>query len=235
MARGTKAEGAISVARPIGVFVMDENTIFREGLRTVIDQDGGLRVVGHRAELSEDLASDIAAERPDVVLLGLERVTERTESIVAEVLRASPGTDTIVLGWDVAQGTLERLMELGVRAYLPKDVPHRYLLSIIYVSRFDDRRMAFSWPRDGGRGHGGRALAPVPAEVPGENVPLSDREREVVVLVGKAMTNAQIGRQLGISEGTVKRHLHNIFVKLHAVSRLDAVNKAVALSMIMLQ
>ncbi|WP_190137742.1 response regulator transcription factor, partial [Streptomyces longispororuber] len=79
-----------------------------------------------------------------------------------------------------------------------------------------------------------RGLA-LSSSAPQEHGSLSLREREVVQLVGKAMTNAQIGRQLGISEGTVKRHLHNIFVKLHAVSRLDAVNKAVSLSLIMLQ
>nr|WP_223189611.1 response regulator transcription factor [Streptomyces sp. TRM68416] len=261
---------------------MDENTIFREGLRTVIARDDGLRVVGHSAGNAVDLVAGVAEARPDILLLGLEHVTGRVESIVTEVLRASPGTDIIILSWDVADGTLQRLMELGMRAYLPKDVPHRYLLSMLYVSRLDDSQAAFSWPRPGGPRPAGaagpRAAArrvPVEARdsavrktgdpappwgaapeayaqpsrarsqpprgfaaspsVPQEHGLLSLREREVVQLVGKAMTNAQIGRQLGISEGTVKRHLHSIFVKLHAVSRLDAVNKAVSLSLIMLQ
>ncbi|MFE7121362.1 helix-turn-helix transcriptional regulator, partial [Streptomyces sp. NPDC057654] len=55
---------------------------------------------------------------------------------------------------------------------------------------------------------------------------LSPREREVLDLVAVALSNRQIGARLGITEGTIKRHLRNIFDKLDAVSRLDAVNKA---------
>lgn len=71
------------------------------------------------------------------------------------------------------------------------------------------------------------------AELPGTNgrcarPRLSAREREVIELVAAAMSNSQIARRLDITEGTVKRHLRNIFAKLGAVSRLDAVNKAVA-------
>jgi DNA-binding NarL/FixJ family response regulator len=54
---------------------------------------------------------------------------------------------------------------------------------------------------------------------------LSEREQEVIGLVAEAYTNGQIARQLGIAEGTVKRHVNSIFIKLDAVSRLDAVNK----------
>jgi DNA-binding NarL/FixJ family response regulator len=54
---------------------------------------------------------------------------------------------------------------------------------------------------------------------------LSVREREVIGLIAQAYTNRQIASRLGIAEGTVKRHVNSIFVKLGAVSRLDAVNK----------
>ncbi|MBB4922003.1 helix-turn-helix domain-containing protein [Kitasatospora kifunensis] len=55
---------------------------------------------------------------------------------------------------------------------------------------------------------------------------LSAREREILWLVDQALSNRQIGSRLNITEGTVKRHLSNIFAKLGAVSRIDAVNKA---------
>jgi DNA-binding CsgD family transcriptional regulator len=61
---------------------------------------------------------------------------------------------------------------------------------------------------------------------------LSPRERQVLELAGQALSNAQIGARLYITEGTVKRHLTNIYAKLGAVSRLDAVNKAVAARLI---
>lgn len=206
-------------SRPIRVFIADENSIFREGLRSIIGRDEGLSVVGHDVDAAGGLLEDIVDERPDVILLGLDRVTDDVvESLIAGVVRAAPHADTIVLACSAEPGVRQRMMGIGVRAYLPKNVPHRYLLSAVYMSRFDvsghgDSRMAFLLPR------------PETAK-PAQTAVLSPREREVVELVGKAMTNAQIGRQLSISEGTVKRHLHNIFVKLQAVSRLDAVNKA---------
>lgn len=55
---------------------------------------------------------------------------------------------------------------------------------------------------------------------------LSAREQQVLACVAKAMTNHEIGRELGITETTVKRHLHNIFAKLKATSRMDAIHKA---------
>jgi ATP/maltotriose-dependent transcriptional regulator MalT len=61
---------------------------------------------------------------------------------------------------------------------------------------------------------------------------LSDREREIIVLVAEARSNAEIATRLRITIGTVKRHLRNIFVKLSAVSRIDAVNKARAVGLL---
>ncbi len=222
MTRGNSRAHPTAATQTISVFVMDVNAIFREGLRTVIAQDEGLSVVGHGSDDVSAMLESIAGTRPDVVLLGLEGITGGTESVVADIFHAVPRTEVIVLGWGVGAEQLGPLMAQGVRAYLPKDVPHRYLLSTIYMSTFEDSRMVFSWPRSA-------------AGKRGELAALSSREREVVELVGRALTNAQIGRQLRISEGTVKRHLHNIFVKLQAVSRLDAVNKAVELSLIMLE
>jgi DNA-binding NarL/FixJ family response regulator len=70
-------------------------------------------------------------------------------------------------------------------------------------------------------------VLPQPAHVPRARATelLSEREQEVIRLVAQAYTNGQIARSLGIAEGTVKRHVNSIFIKLDAVSRLDAVNK----------
>jgi ATP/maltotriose-dependent transcriptional regulator MalT len=69
--------------------------------------------------------------------------------------------------------------------------------------------------------------------LPGRS-PLSGRELEVLELAARALSNAQIAAQLFIAEGTVKRHLTNIYAKLDAVSRLDAVNRARAAGLIQL-
>jgi two-component system, NarL family, nitrate/nitrite response regulator NarL len=66
----------------------------------------------------------------------------------------------------------------------------------------------------------------------GDTGPLSGREKEILLLVAEALSNAQVAKRLSITEGTVKRHLRKIFDKLDAVSRIDAVNKAAAASII---
>ncbi|MFE3280628.1 helix-turn-helix transcriptional regulator, partial [Nocardia sp. NPDC059239] len=81
-----------------------------------------------------------------------------------------------------------------------------------------------SWQED--RGFGGGNRDPLPDQA------LTDRELEVVEQVAGALSNRQIANALGITEGTVKRHLRNIFRKLGAVSRLDMVNRATAAKLI---
>ncbi|MEU4744075.1 helix-turn-helix transcriptional regulator [Actinosynnema sp. NPDC023658] len=93
------------------------------------------------------------------------------------------------------------------------------LLSVIQGVRFNRDRVVVSVPRTS---HLLDADNPYDA--------LSSREREVLALVGMALSNRQIGVRLRITEGTVKRHLRNIFRKLGATSRMDAANKAAAWS-----
>jgi len=86
----------------------------------------------------------------------------------------------------------------------------RSALAMLVAWPGGSRVIVLSPPEPAPRGSGGR---------------LSEREQEVIDLIARACTNAQIARRLGIAEGTVKRHVNSIFVKLQAVSRLDAVNK----------
>jgi DNA-binding NarL/FixJ family response regulator len=203
---------------PISVLTIDESAIFRVGLRSILAVTDGLHLVGEFADPAAAVDAVVTA-RPDIVLLGVGSPGCSVEEAVSDILAVAPDCYVIVLGLCDDARLLQRLMNLGVRAFLPKDVPHRYLISFIYTAKLNDRRMVIS-PRASYE------------ELQPADTTLSAREREVIELVAKAMTNAQIGRELRITEGTVKRHLRNVFIKLHAVSRLDAVNKAIAASLI---
>jgi DNA-binding NarL/FixJ family response regulator len=104
---------------------------------------------------------------------------------------------------------------LGIRGYLLKSVSWRELVSAIASLHADPSRVILSVSS------GTVARAHRSAEVR-----LSTRELDVLRLTAQAMSNGQIANRLELTEATVKRHLRNIFGKLDAVSRLDAVNKA---------
>jgi DNA-binding NarL/FixJ family response regulator len=115
-------------------------------------------------------------------------------------------------GPELVQATLAA----GIRAYLLKSVHWQELVAAIRAVHADGDRVVLGVSQESLQ-----AARPRPQQ--GE---LSDREREVLGLVAQALSNGQIASRLGLTEATVKRHLRNIFVKLGAVSRLDAVNKA---------
>jgi DNA-binding NarL/FixJ family response regulator len=111
------------------------------------------------------------------------------------------------------------LLAVGVRGYLLKSVHWQELVVAIRAVRADDDRVVLGVSRE--------SLASVQYG-PGGG-PLSARECEVLDLVGQALSNSQIAARLCLTEATVKRHMRNIFIKLGAVSRIDAINKAAGL------
>ena len=93
-------------------------------------------------------------------------------------------------------------------------------------------RLADAWGEMGAAWGVAPAIARVHAYLMARREPLTEREIEVLVLVGKGMTNKAIAVQLGISDRTVQNHLANIFSKLQAESRTEAVMRAVSLGLI---
>ncbi|SDW69691.1 DNA-binding response regulator, NarL/FixJ family, contains REC and HTH domains [Amycolatopsis xylanica] len=209
--------------------LVEKSGIFRAGLSAILRLENGIVVVGE-VDDPEQLAAVFEDARPDMILLGVEMIGSEAEKSVSRMLEIAPGSEIVVLGHLDDPDSLHRLMRLGIRAYLPKDVEHRYLVSVIYTSHPADHRIVVAHgPPDAIDSAGDEDTERLEAASEGA---LSLREREVLALVAKARTNAQIARELGITEGTVKRHLRNVFIKLRAVSRIDAVNKAVAMSLL---
>jgi DNA-binding NarL/FixJ family response regulator len=106
------------------------------------------------------------------------------------------------------------LVALGVCGYLLKTVTRMELLSAIRSTASRSDQVILSVSR-----------GTLMKKEPSTSDSLSSREKEVLELTAQAMSNSQIAARLNISEATVKRHLYNVFSKLGAVSRIDAVNK----------
>jgi DNA-binding NarL/FixJ family response regulator len=158
---------------------------------------------------------------PDVIMLDVEMRGPGAEATVREILRSLPGTGVIVLTMHDNPRLVETLLAAGAAAYVIKGATRETLLAAIRGVRRDDRNVVISVSRETMT-----RLREPPAS------PLSSRELEVLTAVSAGLRNAQIARRLFITEGTVKRHLTNIYTKLDVTTRMSAVNKAITMGLI---
>jgi DNA-binding NarL/FixJ family response regulator len=199
---------------PVRILLVDDHTLFRDGLKEILATVEDFDVVGEAGDAGEAV-SGAARIIPDVVLLDVQLPGGDVTSTVRRIRQVSPHTRVIILSMYDSAELLHGLLALGISGYLVKNATRHELVSAIRSSLDRDGRVVLSVSR--------HAIAPHNRPA----TPLSPRELEVLALAGQAMSNAQIARQLFLTEATVKRHLRNIFGKLEAVSRIDAVNKAI--------
>lgn len=208
--------------KAITILLADDHTLFREGVREILGATKGLAVVGE-AQSGKEACGKAVELRPHVVVLDVEMPGQSVRETITQLRDVSPRSRVVVLTMHDDIVLARELLSLGASAYLVKGSTRHELISAIH-----------SVVVDRGPGHVVLSVSQQGLErfdqVPGEN--LSAREREVLALAAEALSNSQIARRLSIAEGTVKRHLRNIYDKLGAVSRLDAVNKANAASLI---
>ena len=208
-----------SAGRLISVLLVDDHALVRDGVRGILQTQADITVIGD----ADDSASAIAvaaARQPDVILLDVEIPGSEVTVTVGELRTRSPGSRILVLSMHEGTQLVRALLSAGVCGYLLKSSRWEELVAAIRAVHIDPNRVVLGVSRQS-LGY----LGPEPAAGT-----LSAREREVIELVAQALSNGQIAARLGLTEATVKRHLRNIFAKLGAVSRLDAVNKARAVA-----
>lgn len=197
------------------ILIVDDHALVREGLQGILDGQDDMRVVGEAGDSAATLAM-VSRHRPDVVLLDIEIPGDEVVTTVRRIRQCSPASRVIILSMYEGPQLVQALLTAGIRGYLVKSTHWQELVAAIRAVCADDDRVVLGVSRD--------SLRYTRQEVGAGT--LSAREREVLQLVGEALSNSQIASRLSLTEATVKRHLRNIFVKLGAVSRLDAVNKA---------
>jgi DNA-binding NarL/FixJ family response regulator len=197
----------------IRVVIADDHTLFREGVREMLQCDAGFDVVGEAA--TGHAAVELAGlHRPDVLLVDVEMPGEGAAATIRGIKQVSPATRVVVLSMHADSDLVRELTAAGASGYLVKNIRRTELVAALTSVASESQMVMWYVPREAMR------AAPEPAET------LSKRELQVLTLVSDALSNGQIATRLYISEATVKRHLTSIYAKLNARSRLDAVNVA---------
>jgi NarL family two-component system response regulator LiaR len=196
---------------PIRVLIADDHSVVRQGLRTFLEGDRGLELVGEAKDGAEALRMAHRL-RPDVILMDLLMPGMDGLTATAAVRRELPDTEVLALTSVLEDSAVVGAVRAGAIGYLLKSAEPEELRTAIRAAAAGRVQLA------------PEAAARLMREVRAPESPdkLSERETEVLRLVASGFANKTIARELGITERTVKAHVGSILGKLHLESRTQA-------------
>ena len=203
---------------PVTIVLIDDHAILRQGLRSLLEREPDLQVVGEASSPGEALAV-VQRTRPAVVLLDMKLSPGSDNDglgLCAQLTKRYPGLGVLVLSTFVDDALVVSAIQHGACGYVVKDVDTQELVRAIRLvaqsgSAFDSRSAAAMM----------RSI-----HAPQARSPLTERELSVLRLVANGLSNRGIAAELYLSETTVKFHVRNIMRKLDAASRAEAVYRA---------
>ncbi|HEY2724876.1 MAG TPA: response regulator transcription factor [Pseudonocardiaceae bacterium] len=201
------------MAELIRLLLVDDHEMVRTGLRTFLELQDDMEVVGEAGSGERALAL-VAALRPDIVLLDLVLPGMSGVQTAQRLREQHPDVKVVVLTSFSGQESVLPAVRAGVAGYLLKDVGPAELAT------------ALRSVHDGGAPLHPRVAATVMQSVT-ERDPLTAREREVLRLIGRGLSNRLIARELVLSEKTVKAHVSGVLAKLGVADRTQAALMAV--------
>lgn len=210
----------------IRVVVADDHQLVREGIRAVVEQSDDIHVVAE-ATTGREALDLVLSEKPDVLILDITMPELSGIEVAARVRAECPGVEVVMLSMHADPSVIREAIDVGARGYVLKgSVADELLLAVRSAHR------------------GAMYLTTVASESllahgddlddPAEKSSLTDREWEVLGLIGEGLTNRAIGNQLGISVKTVERHRTNLMAKLDAHSVVELVRIGIKLGAISL-
>ena len=205
--------------RPLRIVLVDDQALVRAGFKMVIDSQPDLQVVGEAAD-GVGAISEVARVRPDVVVMDVRMPVldgiEATRRITAE-----PGAPKVVVltTFDLDEHALAAI-RAGASGFLLKDAPPEEMLRALRTVHAGDAVIAASTTR-----RLLEHLTPLGADPRAAQAVagLTDRERDVLLLMAAGATNAEIAAELQVAPATVKTHVGRILAKLAARDRVQAV------------
>ncbi|MGW3043995.1 response regulator [Kitasatospora sp. NPDC001159] len=207
---------AAQASPPVKVFLLDDHEVVRRGVHDLLDAEPDLTVVGEAATVDQALAR-VPALRPDVAILDMRLPDGDGVTVCRELRSRMPELACLVLtSFDDEEALLDAIMA-GAAGYVLKQISGTDLVSAVRTVASGQSML------DPG------ATTRLMARLRGEAAPqapdfpqLTEREREILALVGEGLTNRQIGERLYLAEKTVKNHVSRLLAKLGVERRVQA-------------
>jgi DNA-binding NarL/FixJ family response regulator len=191
--------------------VVDDHGLVRAGLEQLLDNADDVEVVASAGSGREAL-EQVGRARPDVVLMDLSMPGIDGITATRELMREAPATYVVVLTSFSDRDRILSALEAGAIGYLLKDAEPGELLNGVRAAARGESPLA---PR--AATHLVRGLVQPPVEAQ-----LSEREREILALIGRGTPNTVIAQRLNIAEKTVKNHISSIFQTIGVTDRTQA-------------
>ncbi|MFF1681533.1 MULTISPECIES: response regulator transcription factor [unclassified Streptomyces] len=203
---------------PIRVFLLDDHEVVRRGVHDLLDDQPDITVVGEAATAEQALVRATAL-RPQVAVLDVRLPDGNGVDVCRELRSRMPDLACLMLtSFDDEEALLDAIMA-GASGYVLKQIQGSDLVSAVRtVAAGQSLLDASATTRLMARLRGAEEKKSEPEALPG----LTDREREILALIGEGLTNRQIGQRLFLAEKTVKNHISRLLAKLGVERRIQA-------------
>jgi two-component system, NarL family, nitrate/nitrite response regulator NarL len=206
-------------SKPISLVLIDDNRLLREGIAALIHTQPGFKVLAASADVDEALAKAREA-KPDVVLLDFGLADHDSLSLTATVHREVPQARVIVMGLLPLQEDVADYVRAGASGFIMKDASFEAFFSTIRAVASGAEVLPQALTNSLFTQIAQNAVGSGKARVL-DAVSLTNRERQVIDLLGEGLSNKEIATRLHIAVHTVKSHVHNVLEKLALRSRLE--------------
>ena len=209
------------MSKKVTVLICDDHALFREGVKTILSSQPDFEVVGEAEDGKEGI--DLAARlQPDVVLMDISMPVLKGFEATRRIKKARPDVKVLILSVYDDEDLVARCLDAGASGYVLKDSPPPQL---VYAIQAVSRGQQYMSPR---------VLTTVvrqfianPSEPKTGYDLLSDREREILVLLAEGVALKDIARRLNLSAKTVEAHKYNLMRKLNLHDRAELIRYAI--------
>jgi len=210
---------------PIKVAITSAQSLFREGLKAILQKEGSIELVGEAVNGPQALTL-VKTCKPSVLLMDISIPEMNGPNDIAAIREAGFETKVLIISGSMDHDMIFKSLKAGAKGCVSKDVSSEHLLKAIQAVKEGElwvqrKMMAMFFDEEVG------SYATGHDEIETHKTDLTPREREVLSYLAAGGTNKEIGDKLFISEKTVKTHVNSIFRKLHVTRRLQAILYAI--------